>query len=52
MDYVTAYRRLVYSVDGSFIENPSTLDVTIRTSMTQTVLLKAGTVTRIEPTPL
>ena len=52
LEYVTACRRLVYSVDGSMIENPSAVDVTIRTSMTQTVLLKAGTVNRIEKTPL
>ncbi len=52
LDYVTAYRRLIYSVDGSMIYNPSAADVTIRTSMTQTVLLKAGAVTRVEETPL
>ena len=52
LDYVTAYRRLIYSVDGSTIYNPSAADVTIRTSMTQTVLLKAGAVTRIGETPL
>lgn len=52
LEYVTAYRRLDYSVDGSMVYNPSTSDVTIRTSMTQTVLLKAGTVTRIGKTPL
>lgn len=52
LDYVTAYRRLTYSVDGSMVYNPSAVDVTIRTSMTQTVLLKAGTVTRIGETPL
>lgn len=52
MEYVTAYRRLIYSVDGSMVHNPSAVDVTIRTSMTQTVLLPAGTVTQIEETPL
>lgn len=52
MQYVTAYRRLEYSADGSMIYNPSAIDVTIRTSMAQTALLKAGAVTRIEETPL
>ena len=52
IEYVTAYRRLEYSVDGSCIYNPSAIDVTIRTSMHTTQLLKAGQVTRIDPTPL
>lgn len=52
LEYVTAYRRLEYSVDGSLIYNPSAIDVTIRTSMTQTELLKAGCCTRITETPL
>jgi len=52
IEYVTAYRRLEYSVDGTWIYNPSATDVTIRTSMHTTQLLKAGEVTRIAPTPL
>jgi len=52
IEYVTAYRRLEYSVDGSYIYNPSAIDVTIRTSMHTTQLLKAGQVTKIDPTPL
>ena len=32
IDYVTAYRRLETSTDGSFLHNPSALDVTIRTN--------------------
>lgn len=31
IDYVNAYRRLETSTDGSFVYNPSALDVTIRT---------------------
>ncbi len=50
--YVTAWRRLEYSVDGSVVYNPSAVDVTIRTSMECTQLLKAGSCTRIAPTPL
>ena len=52
IEYVTAYRRLEYSVDGTWIYNPSAIDVTIRTSMHTTQLLKAGQVTGIDPTPL
>ncbi len=52
IEYVTAYRRLEYSVDGSMIYNPSAVDVTIRTSFEQTELIKAGSVARIAPTPL
>ncbi|PWM75616.1 MAG: hypothetical protein DBX59_01150 [Bacillota bacterium] len=52
LEYVTAYRRLEYSVDGSLIYNPSAIDVIIRTSMEQTELLKAGCCTRIAQTPL
>lgn len=52
MEYVTAYRRLEYSVDGGFVYNPSAMEVTIRTSMVETVVLKAGTVTPIPDTPL
>lgn len=32
IDYITAYRRLETSTDGSFLHNPSALDVTIRTN--------------------
>ena len=52
MEYITAYRRLEYSVDGSLIYNPSAMDVTIRTSIGQTELVKAGCCARIAPTPL
>lgn len=52
IDYVNAYRRLEYSVDGSVIYNPSALDVTIQTCFASTVTLKAGAYTAIEPTPL
>lgn len=52
IEYVTAYRRLEYSVDGGFVYNPSAIDVTIRTSMAETVVLRAGTVTPIADTPL
>lgn len=52
MEYVTAYRRLEYSVDGGFVYNPSAMEVTIRTSMVETVVLKAGAVTPIPDTPL
>lgn len=52
IEYVTAYRSLSYSVDGSLIYNPSAIDVTIRTSLSQTALLKAGCVTAIEDTSL
>ncbi len=52
LEYVTAYRRLEYSVDGSVIYNPSALDVTIRTAMGQTELLRAGQYTTVAATPL
>lgn len=52
MEYVNAYRRLEYTVDGAVIYNPSAIDVTIRTSMEATQLLKAGSCTVIAPTPL
>lgn len=50
--YVTAYHRLEYSVDGSAIYNPSAVDVTIRISMGQTQLIKAGCYTKVAATPL
>lgn len=50
--YITAYRRLEYSVDGTVIHNPSAVDVIIRTSLEQTEILKAGSDTRIASTPL
>lgn len=52
IDYVNAYRRLEYAVDGSVIYNPSAVDVTIRTSWDATAVLKAGACTAIAPTPL
>ena len=51
IDYVNAYRRLEYSVDGSVIYNPSAIDVTIQTAWTS-VTLPAGQYTHIEETPL
>ena len=51
IDYVNAYRRLEYSVDGSIIYNPSAIDVTIRTAWNP-VVLPAGSYTKIEDTPL
>lgn len=48
MEYVQAWRRLEYSVDGSLIYNPSAADVCIRPDMERSpLLLKAGTVTRV-----
>lgn len=48
IEYVQAWRRLEYAVDGSMIYNPSAVDVCIRPGMGQDpVLLKAGTVTPI-----
>lgn len=52
IEYVTAYRRLEYSVDGAVIHNPSAVDVTIRTSMEQTETIKMGSYTKIASTPL
>lgn len=52
IEYVTAYRRLEYSVDGALVYNPSAIDVMIRTSMGTVELLKAGSCTKIAPTPL
>lgn len=51
IEYVNAYRRLEYSMDGLTIYNPSAIDVTIRTAWNP-VVLTAGTITRIEDTPL
>lgn len=51
IEYVNAYRRLEYSVDGSVIYNPSAIDVTIRTAW-NAVVLPAGSYTKIEDTPL
>ena len=41
LDYVKAYRRLEYSVDGSMIRNPSAADVWIR-PISKTVRIPAG----------
>lgn len=49
--YVNAYRRLEYSADGLSIYNPSAVDVTIRMA-SESAVLPAGRVTRLEPTPL
>lgn len=48
MEYVQAYRRLEYAVDGSVIYNPSALNVCIRPDMGQApLILQAGAVTRV-----
>ncbi len=48
MEYVRAYQRLEYAVDGSVIYNPSALDVHICPDMGQpSLVLKAGTVTQV-----
>ena len=47
MDYVNAYRRLEYSADGKLIQNPSALDVTVRT-LTDFVTIPGGQITRID----
>ena len=47
VDYVNAYRRLETSTDGSFIFNPSALDVVIRNDSGFTAL-PAGKVTRVQ----
>lgn len=52
VEYVMAYKRLEYSVDGSVIYNPSAIDVTIRAAVEQTELLGAGTFTKVAPTAL
>lgn len=52
LEYVTAYRRLEYSVNGAVIHNPSAIDVVIRTSMEQTEFIPAGSDTRVAPTAL
>lgn len=41
IDYVNAYRRLETSTDGSFVYNPSALDVTVRTGK-EFVTIPAG----------
>lgn len=52
IDYVTAYHRLEYSADGSFIYNPSAMDVTIRTSMSSVRTIPAGDCAAIESASL
>lgn len=52
LDYVQAFRRLEYSVDGSMVFNPSALDVTVRTSFFATETIPAGRCIHIAPTPL
>lgn len=51
LDYVNAYDHLTYSADGSMISNPSSIDVYIRTRQDE-VVLPAGKITHIDPTPL
>ena len=52
MEYVNAYRRLEYSVDGMYIYNPSAIDVTIRTGMEQVETIPAGSCKHVAATPL
>ena len=52
IDYVNAYRRLEYSADGTYVNNPSAVDVTIRTSMFAVETIPAGKCAVIAPTPL
>ena len=52
LDYIQAYQMLEYSVDGSMIYNPSTMDVEIMTAFGQKEILKAGKITEIGETPL
>ena len=52
LEYVTAYRRLEYSVDGEYIYNPSAIDVTIRTAIQQVETIPAGCCCKMAATPL
>ena len=52
LDYVQAFHRLEYAVDGSTVFNPSALDVTVRTSPFAVETIPAGRCVRIAPTPL
>lgn len=51
LEYTAAYRSLIYSADGSRIQNPSALDVWI-TLGAKSLLLPAGTITCVPETPL
>lgn len=51
LDYVTSYRRLIYSADGHLLYNPSATDVWLSTG-TDTLRLPAGCCTAIPETPL
>lgn len=52
LDYLEAFSRLEYSVDGSLIRNPSAMDLWMKPAFGRAVCLKAGTCTEIEDTPL
>ena len=52
IDYIEAYNRLEYSVDGSLIRNPSAIDVWIGTDFMQKEQLKKGEVTAVKDTAL
>lgn len=51
LDYVTAYRRLIYAADGSMIHNPSAMDVWISVGQSP-LCLRAGSCTPVPETPL
>ena len=52
LDYVLAYHRLEYSIDGSLIYNPTALDVNIRTSLFDVQTIPSGRCVSIAQTPL
>ena len=52
INYVNAYRRLEYSVDGSIIYNPSAIDVWICTTFNQLECIPAGEYKKIKETVL
>ena len=52
LSYLEAYGMLEYSVDGSYIFNPSCEDVYIMTSFNTIECLKSGETTKIKDTPL
>ena len=52
IEYVMAYNRLQYSGDGSYIYNPSCIDVTILAAFGHVITLKAGEITEIPQMPL
>ena len=52
LDYVLAYRRLEYSVDGSLIYNPSAMDVSIRTYSLSIQNIPGGSCISVPSVPL